>query len=248
MAPVPVQSPNPARYLVRFDDLCPTMLLDRWARFLSIIARYGIRPILAIIPVIRIPPSSCRRRIPTSGSNAITRSRRRHHRYAWLPAPMHQYGKPILRLHQETEFAGVEQCSSSNGFVPDSGSFAKTDLNPRLFVAPRHGFDLHTLRALADEGLGILSDGFAHRPVMRQTSSGFRSSFGSRSKKRPGFGPSASIQYRNFRLKKSSWRDFSQNTGQFTTFDRVIADIQPTRLNWTEAARRNSWPTCAPIL
>ena len=43
-------TPVPAQYLIRFDDLCPTMLSDRWERFLSIVARYGVQPILGVIP------------------------------------------------------------------------------------------------------------------------------------------------------------------------------------------------------
>ena len=39
-----------ARYLLRFDDLCPTMALDRWKRFLPLIEEFGIRPILAVVP------------------------------------------------------------------------------------------------------------------------------------------------------------------------------------------------------
>ena len=38
---------------------------------------------------------------------------------------------------------------------------------PGRFVAPRHGFDHATLRALAAERLDCLSDGFATRPFTR---------------------------------------------------------------------------------
>ena len=40
-------------------------------------------------------------------------------------------------------------------------------LNPKLWVAPRHGFDRNTLRALQQEGIGYLSDGFARIPFRR---------------------------------------------------------------------------------
>ena len=42
--------PIPAQYLIRFDDVCPTMLSDRAERFFSIVARHGVSPIFAVVP------------------------------------------------------------------------------------------------------------------------------------------------------------------------------------------------------
>ena len=42
--------PIPAQYLLRFDDLCPTVSRNRWERFLPLIDEFGVRPILAIVP------------------------------------------------------------------------------------------------------------------------------------------------------------------------------------------------------
>jgi len=42
--------PKPAQYLLRFDDLCPTMAHHRWQRFLPLIEEFHLRPILAVIP------------------------------------------------------------------------------------------------------------------------------------------------------------------------------------------------------
>jgi hypothetical protein len=37
-------------------------------------------------------------------------------------------------------------------------------LNPGIWVAPRHGFDPVTLEVLREEGIGLVSDGFAAAP------------------------------------------------------------------------------------
>ncbi len=44
-----------AKYLLRFDDLCPTMSRERWERFLPVFEDFGIRPILAVVPENRDP-------------------------------------------------------------------------------------------------------------------------------------------------------------------------------------------------
>src|SRR5580658_4735247 len=45
----PSMNPRP-QYLIRLDDFCPTMLQHRRERFLSILARHGVSPILAVVP------------------------------------------------------------------------------------------------------------------------------------------------------------------------------------------------------
>ena len=40
-------------------------------------------------------------------------------------------------------------------------------LHPKVFVAPRHGFDRTTLHALRKEGIRVISDGFARIPFTR---------------------------------------------------------------------------------
>ena len=42
--------PKPAQFLLRFDDLCPTMEYERWQRCLPLIEEFRLRPILAVIP------------------------------------------------------------------------------------------------------------------------------------------------------------------------------------------------------
>ena len=48
-------SPAEAQYLLRFDDLCPTMDQARWARFAALVARFKVQPILAVVPDNRDP-------------------------------------------------------------------------------------------------------------------------------------------------------------------------------------------------
>lgn len=161
-------TPRPAQYLIRFDDLCPTMFSDRFERFVSIIARFGVKPILAVVPVNHDPELNRQPADPNFWH------RMRSLEAAGASIAMHGYrhlctsrGKSLLGLHQETEFAGAEESQQRQWIRSGLEILRAKGLSPRMFVAPRHGFDRHTLRALAGEGLGILSDGFARRPFMR---------------------------------------------------------------------------------
>ena len=39
-----------ATYLVRFDDICPTMNWEAWEQVENVLVSEGIRPILAVVP------------------------------------------------------------------------------------------------------------------------------------------------------------------------------------------------------
>jgi hypothetical protein len=160
---------TPAQYLLRFDDLCPTMSRVRRERFLDIIARHSLRPILAVVPDNHDPD------LKINDPDPQFWDRMRSLEAAGATIAMHGYrhictstGKPILGLHRKTEFAGVDQTIQRNWIREGLTILRSHGLSPRLFVAPRHGFDHTTLRALAAEGLGYLSDGFATRPFTRE--------------------------------------------------------------------------------
>jgi len=159
---------KPARYLLRFDDLCPTMSRTRWEPFLAIITRYRLRPLLAVVPDNQDPHLRFEDPDPRFWEHM------RALQAAGATIAMHGYrhlcasrGKPFIALHQETEFAGIDEQTQREWIRAGLAILRGQGLQPRLFVAPRHGFDRATLRALVAEGLGFLSDGFATRPSTR---------------------------------------------------------------------------------
>jgi predicted deacetylase len=159
----------PAQYLVRLDDFCPTMLREPRERFLSILARHGVSPILAVVPDNQDPD------LDRQSSDPEFWHRMRSLQAAGATIALHGYrhlctsrGKPLLKLHKETEFAGLDLATQQQWLRSGLAILRAQGLHPRLFVAPRHGFDRNTLRALGAEGLGALSDGFARRPFTQE--------------------------------------------------------------------------------
>ncbi len=160
--------PRPAQYLLRVDDLCPTVSPKHWSAVRELIRQFGIRAILAVVPdnqdyaLCMSPPDEgfwediCAMQ-REGGTIAL-------HGYQHLCTSR---TKSLVPLHRRSEFAGhplAEQCSRiRSGLALLRGR----GLNPRLFVAPNHSFDRITLRALREEGLPHLSDGFARVPFLR---------------------------------------------------------------------------------
>lgn len=227
---------NTAQYLIRFDDLCPTMLSAPAERYLSLVARYGVRPILAVIPDNQDPALNLESPDPAFWD------RIRSLEAAGATVAMHGYrhqcvsrGTSLLGLHAETEFAGVEESQQRTWIRCGLSVLREQGLCPRLFVAPRHGFDRSTLRALAREGLGILSDGFARRPFTRHDVVWIPQQLWEPVKKPQGLWTiciHTNTAPESLAQKLESFLD--QNARNFTSFDEVIADRQPDDLSWTE--------------
>ena len=48
---------NKTQYLLRFDDICPTMRWDIWAEIEPILIQRNLKPILAVVPEARKAPA-----------------------------------------------------------------------------------------------------------------------------------------------------------------------------------------------
>jgi predicted deacetylase len=160
--------PKPAQYLLRLDDLCPTQRPARWERFREVIEEFRVRPILAVIPDNRDPQMNVSaydprfwdqmREMESAGATIAV------HGYQHR---CHSLGESLLRLGGRSEFAGVDPDTQRAWIRAGFGIVRGKGLDPKLWIAPRHGFDLHTLRALEAEGVEHVSDGFARVPVRR---------------------------------------------------------------------------------
>ncbi len=157
--------PTRARYLLRFDDLCPTMDRAGWSRFVQLIRAFRIRPILAIVPdnqdpeLVRDPVDAGfwdeMRALEASGATIGL------HGYQHL---CRASGSGLLPLHRKTEFAGAPEARQQQWIAQGLAILRGHGLTPRIWVAPRHGTDKTTLAVLRQHGLRIVSDGFARQP------------------------------------------------------------------------------------
>lgn len=160
--------PGPAQYLLRFDDLCPTMSRAGWQRFLPIMEEFGIHPILAVVPENQDPDLAVAEpdeefwaemcRLETAGATVGL------HGFRHLSCGR---GRSLVPIHRVSEFAGVPRKTQQLWIRSGLQILRQHGLNPKIWVAPRHGFDRNTLGALREEGITLLSDGFARFPFTR---------------------------------------------------------------------------------
>jgi predicted deacetylase len=228
--------PKPAQYLLRFDDLCPTVSYKRWQRFQSLIEEFGIQPILAVIPdnwdyKLRYSPEDPEfweriRALEAAGATVAL------HGYRHL---CQSWGKSLLQLHYRSEFAGVNEETQRHWIHSGMELLRGHGLNPRVWVAPRHGFDRNTLRALRKEGIGVLSDGFARIPFTRNGLIWIPQQLWAPVEKSKGLW-TICVHANTARasLIEQLHAFLSCHAGQFTSVDRVLAEYRPAKLDGIE--------------
>lgn len=231
-----MNAPKPAQYLIRFDDVCPTMSKERFDRFLSILAHYSVHPILAIVPDNRDPELM----VQPPDPEFWDRMRALEKQGATIAMHGYQHhctsgGHSLLPLHERTEFAGVPEITQHTWIRIGLQILRNHRLSTRLFVAPRHGFDQATLRALSSEGLTFLSDGFATRPFTREGVVWIPQQLWEPVHRESGLWTICiHTNTAEAPLEQTLKRFLQGSSSQFTSFDRVLQEYRPEPLGWSE--------------
>ena len=228
--------PRPAQYLLRFDDLCPTMSRERWNRFAALIEEFDLQPILAVIPENRDPELEIDPPDPNFWAWA------RAMEVAGAAIGLHGYrhqcvtsARSLVPLHRVTEFAGVPEATQREWIRAGLEILKQHGLTPRLFVAPRHGFDRATLRALRHEGIECISDGVARAPFLRDGMTWIPQQLWAPEFKASGLWTILVHANTATDAFVSELREFlRQNSSQFTSLERVVAEFGSSELGWTE--------------
>jgi hypothetical protein len=228
--------PKPAQYLLRCDDLCPTVSQTRLRRLLTLIEEFGIRPILAVVPDNRDYD------LHHSPPDPEFWDRMRALEAAGATIGLHGFqhlcmskGRSLVPLHHHTEFAGVDEETQRQWIHAGLKILRGHGLNPRIWVAPRHGFDRITLRALSQEGIKVLSDGFAREPFARGGLTWIPQQLWAPVNKSEGLWTICVHSNKASRSQTNHLRAFlDRHATQFTSVDRVLAEFHPAKLEPAE--------------
>jgi predicted deacetylase len=228
--------PVTAQYLLRFDDLCPTLLRRRWERFVPLIEQFGIRPILAVVP------DNMDRELNVSRPDPAFWEHMRAMETAGATIALHGYrhvckssGESFVPLHRHSEFSGVPEETQRAWIHAGLEILRGHGLNPRVFVAPRHGFDHATLLALREEGIGLVSDGFARVPFKRDGIIWIPQQLWAPVEKSKGLWTICIHSNAAGDALVDEVRDFLEvHAAQFTSVERVEREWNPTRLSLME--------------
>jgi peptidoglycan/xylan/chitin deacetylase (PgdA/CDA1 family) len=149
-----------SKYLLRFDDICPTMNWAVWDVVEGVLERHGVRPILAVVPDnqdagLRLNPPA------PDFWERVRRWQSRGYTIA-LHGYQHLYvnqERGLMRLTPHSEFTGLPYEEQLDKLRKGLAVFTEHGVRADAFVAPSHSFDQNTLRVLEELGLRTVSDG-----------------------------------------------------------------------------------------
>jgi predicted deacetylase len=154
-----------AKFLLRFDDLCPGMNWDCWRKLETVMMDENVQPILSVVP--------------DNQDAALNESEPHEHFWdyvrtwqarGWsigLHGYQHLYVSKeagIIRLNRYSEFAGLPLPEQHAKIKAGLEIFAREGVHADVWVAPAHSFDENTVKALVSLGLRTISDGMSIYP------------------------------------------------------------------------------------
>lgn len=155
-------------YLIRLDDACPTMSRQKWDRIEAILDKYGVKPMVGIVP-------NCKDKklMLDSPDSSFWIKALSWQDKGWAIA-LHGYNhcyisdKGLIGLNplwSRSEFAGVKLEVQRKKISDGISILHSKGLNANYFFAPSHTFDFNTLQALKYESnIRVISDTIARKP------------------------------------------------------------------------------------
>lgn len=156
-----------AKYLFRMDDACHTMDKSRWQILEDLFDDFGIKPIVAVVPDNQDPKLN----VDTFDPMFWNKVRSWQDKGWAIAMHGHQHlmhyteSKLVLPFYKRSEFGGLPYEDQSEKIRQSWKLFLSQGVEPKIWIAPAHCFDLVTLKAIRDEtAIRIVSDGIACNP------------------------------------------------------------------------------------
>ena len=154
-------------YILRFDDLCPTMNWEIWDRIEKLLNKYKINPIIAVIP-----DNHDKTLVFNEKRGDFWEHIRNYQERGWMIA-LHGFehvytnnSSGLMGISANSEFAGIAYELQKNKIRKGIEIFKCHGIKIDAFIAPSHSFDLNTIKVLKEENIKIISDGHVKYPYI----------------------------------------------------------------------------------
>jgi len=159
------------KYLIRLDDACPYMDRSKWQRMEDMLDKYGVKPLVGIIPANADPKTM----IEEEDSQFWDKAHRWIEK-GWEVA-LHGYDhlcisnegmKGLNPIWARSEYAGIPLELQKEKVRKGLSVLRSHGIHPKYFFAPSHTYDENTLIALKEETeIRIISDTIGRYPYKK---------------------------------------------------------------------------------
>ena len=154
-----------SQYIIRLDDITPTMDWERFNRIREVFQKYHICPLIGVVPDNR--DENLNRQESRQDFWEIICSLQQQ---GWSIAQHGTYhcyeteDSGILGINPFSEFAGLPYEKQYQKLQTGKNILEEHHINSDIFMAPGHTYDKNTLKALEECGFQTVTDGLYYRP------------------------------------------------------------------------------------
>ena len=153
------------KIVIRIDDICPQMNIEKMNRFEQILDKHGICPLIGVVPDCKDGELNV-----NSMMDNYSEYLKEKQKKGWVIA-MHGYEHlyttkmgGLFPLNHYSEFAGISYKEQYHKLSKGRDKLKQLGVDTDIFMAPAHSFDNNTLLALKKAGFKYVTDGFGKNP------------------------------------------------------------------------------------
>lgn len=158
------------KMFLRLDDACQKMNIEKWLEMEHLLDKYSIKPLVGVIPKCEDPDMKAYAEISEFWDEIVPRWIEK----GWILAlhgyehVFHTNDGGINPVNKRSEFAGLSLDTQKKKIRSGIAIMHSHGIEPNVFFAPAHTFDMNTLKALEEESnIRIISDTAANKPYNR---------------------------------------------------------------------------------
>ncbi|MEO6959748.1 MAG: DUF2334 domain-containing protein [Burkholderiaceae bacterium] len=155
------------KFIIRFDDITPTMAWSKFSNIEKTLIDFDIKPIMGVVPLNKDAQLIAEPQREDFWS--VVKGWRAK---GWTIAQhgyTHEYvttDPGILKINRGSEFSGLPYEEQYRKLKAGKEILGANDVWQPVFMAPAHSFDRFTISALTDLGFKSLTDGYGVYPYM----------------------------------------------------------------------------------
>ncbi len=161
--------------IFRLDDISWDMNGDNFLRIRELFIRYGIKPLIGVIPCNKDEKLVKQARGKGMSQEAFWKEiKTLQDEYGWsiaLHGFNHVYKTQnggLFRINNRSEFAGVPYDEQFRMIKEGKRKLNEYGLETNVFMAPAHSLDWNTVAALRENGIAVVTDGIAAYPYRKR--------------------------------------------------------------------------------
>ena len=152
---------------IRIDDVCPQMNIECFERFTAILDKYGVKPLIGVVPLCTDNSLNVQDAIDDFGAYIGSLTEKGY--TVAMHGFNHQYKTKhggMFPLNHYSEFAGITYKEQVHMLMEGRKKLRELKLDTNIFMAPAHSYDKNTLRALKKAGFYYITDGYGKYPYI----------------------------------------------------------------------------------